>query len=201
MITWLFSHLLWIRSTLGVNGFFTIIKVRIGFICFSNFCWLSSLGSTCQQVKKARRHYYLLQELAHSGSQTFYFSRLSGDIFDFVFKFIRSLKYYYRLSRISIALSFARIFPAFHKARQSAYFLAVICFLSYLSCVLILTFECPSEDAPWYETVALHCHKTGATFLVRDLGSACELSPLPISTYSDHYQWIFLWTAFLYYSP
>ena len=147
--------------------------MRISFNCFSDFCRL--LDPTCQQLKKAR-HYYLPQELARFGFQIFYFSRLSGDIFVLIFKFtIHSLKYLYRPSRISIALSFARVFPAFHIARRSAFFLAVICFLSYLCCIFILTFECPSEDAPWYETVAPHCHKTGTTLLVRDVGTACEL--------------------------
>lgn len=118
------------------------------------------------------------------------------------FKFIHSLKYFYRPSRVSIALSFARVFPVSHKAHRWAFFLAVICILSYLCCVFILTFECPSEDAPWYETVASHCHKTGTTFLVRDVGSACEFFFLHLSVfYPDHYQWIFLWTPFSYYSP
>jgi len=80
------------------------------------------------------------------------------------------------LSRASIALSLARVFPAFHIARRSAFFLAVICILSYLCCIFILTFECPSVDAPWYETVAAHCHKTGTSFLVRDVGSALDLT-------------------------
>ena len=97
--------------------------------------------------------------------------------FVLIFKFIHSLKYYfYRPSRISIALSLARVFPVFHTARRSAFFLAVICILSYLTCVFILTFECPSQlEAPWYETIATHCHNTGTTFVVREVGSACEL--------------------------
>ena len=123
--------------------------------------------------------------------------------FVLLFKFIHLLKYYfYRPSRISIALSLARVFPVFHTARRSAFFLAVICILSYLTCVFILTFECPSH-APWYETIATHCHMTGTTFLVRDVGSACELffTPPHISLCPHHYQWIFLWTASSYYSP
>ncbi|KAF8806639.1 hypothetical protein BYT27DRAFT_6634168 [Phlegmacium glaucopus] len=67
--------------------------------------------------------------------------------------------------RISIALTLARVFPAFHKARRSAFFLAVMCFLSYLCCVFILTFECPNEDASWYKSVASDCHKTGRIFV------------------------------------
>ena len=106
--------------------------------------------------------------------QPFSFSRLSGNIFPVISKFIYSLKCFYRLSRTSIALSLTRVFPAFNIARRSAFVLAVICVLSYLCCVFILTFECPSVDAPWYETVASHCHKTGTAFLVRDVGSACE---------------------------
>jgi hypothetical protein len=90
-----------------------------------------------------------------------------------------------RASRCSIALSFARVFPAFHKARLSALFFAVICILSYLCCVFILTFECPSEDAPWYETVTSDCHKTGTTFLIRDVGTACELFFLRISVFDQ----------------
>jgi len=80
------------------------------------------------------------------------------------------------LSRTSIALSLTRVFPIFHIARRTAFFLAVLCVLSYLCCVLILTFECPSVNAPWYETVAPHCHKTGTTFLVRDVGTVLDLS-------------------------
>jgi len=80
------------------------------------------------------------------------------------------------LSRISIALSLTRVFPTFHKARLSAFLLAVICVLSYLCCVLVLTFECPSENASWYETVAPNCHKTGTTFVSRAVGSALDIS-------------------------
>jgi len=80
------------------------------------------------------------------------------------------------LSRTSIALSLTRVFPAFPIARRCAFFLAVICVFSYLVCVFILTFECPSVNAPWYETVASHCHKTGTSFIVRDVGSASDLA-------------------------
>ena len=160
------------RSTFRVYGFFTVFKVRINFNCFPDFC--RALSSTCQQEKKTQ-HYCLLQELARFGLKTFYSFLLFGNVFLFIFKFIHSLKYIYRLSRLSIALSLTRVFPVFHIARRTAFFLAVICALSYLCCVFILTFECPSVNAPWYQTVAPHCHKTGTIFLVRDVGSACEL--------------------------
>jgi hypothetical protein len=166
---------------------------------FPDFCRL--LGSTCQQLKKTR-HYYLRQVLAHFGQKTFIFSRLSGNISLLVFKFFHLLKYFYRLSRTSIALSLTRVFPVFHIARRSAFVLAVICVLSYLCCVFVLTFECPTVNAPWYETVAPHCHSTGTAFLVRDVGSACEFFFFHhISLCLNDGQWIFLWTAFSYYSP
>ena len=82
----------------------------------------------------------------------------------------------YRLCRISIALTFARVFPAFHNARRSALFLSVMFFLCYLSTVFINTFSCPNGTrlTAWYQSIFLNCLQSNKAFLGGLIMTSCE---------------------------